>query len=773
MNGFNRLIHEMHRRSLWQVLGIYSLGSWFAYEVILGLREGVGLPDWVAPMAIALFVMGLPIVLATAFVQEGGPGGGGEAPAQAAGPGTRQGDSDEPPATPAPPRPPTGMARHLTWRRALGGGVLAFSLLALTTGAFLGMRSLGVGPVGTLVAKGVLDERDPILLADFDNTTPDASLGRVITDALRIDLLESSTVRVVDPADVREVLQRMGRGGEDPLVGEEAREAALRGGWKATIEGDVAPVGGGYLLTARVVAAADGQVLAGFREQARGGDELLSAIDRLSKAIRTKVGESLRSVQGGMPLEAVSTSSLDALRLYSQATRLDTTDPQRAIELYEAAVARDTTFAMAYRKLGAVLSNTGLGHRREVEVVSRAYALRDRLNERERAHTTAFYHLNITGDYAAAVAAYRNVLDRWPDDYIALNNLALAHIRARQDEEATAVLEGIDGALSATNIINLMDARFALGDTAGARELLEQARETRLGDLPADGPYRAALLSAMGEIEEAGVLLDSLRTVHHDMLGRTWLDGAAAALALTRGHIVRARRLQAEAEDRFRRAGLTPQRLGVELAATVALLDVTRDRAAALRAVDEMLAAEPLEGLDAYERPYLQAAQVLAKAGAPDRAARLLDEYEAAVPAEHRGEARPRLLGARGLVALEQGRNAEAVRLLEEATRTSPCAICLLPELGRAYAASERLDDAIDAHERFLDTPVLFRFPAPGYQLPRVLEDLGLLYEARGDRARAAATYARLLDLWADADAPLAARREAARARLQALTSEI
>ncbi|HUH12571.1 MAG TPA: hypothetical protein VMK65_05655, partial [Longimicrobiales bacterium] len=421
MNAFQRLIREVHRRSLWQVLGIYCLGSWFAYEVILGLREGVGLPEWVAPMAVALFLIGLPIVMATAFVQEGGPGSGGDAATEPAAPpggdhpgaagADLRGAAGHGASAQRDGRPAFDLARHLTWRRAVGGGLLAFSVLGLATAAFLGMRSMGVGPVGTLVAKGVLEARDPILLADFENTTRDATLGQVITDALRIDLLESPTVRVVDPADVREVVLRMGRAADEPIHGDIAREVALRGGWKATIEGDVAPVGAGYQLAARVVTA-DGQVLAGFREQARGPDELLSAIDRLSKGIRAKVGESLRSVQGGMPLEAVSTSSLEALRLYSQAIRLENSDPLRAIQLYEEAVAQDSTFAMAYRKLGAVLSNAGLDFRRQVEAVERAYALRERLSERERAHATAFYHLNLSGDYGAAIGTYRTLLDR-------------------------------------------------------------------------------------------------------------------------------------------------------------------------------------------------------------------------------------------------------------------------------------------------------------------------------------------------------------------------
>ncbi|MCZ6824785.1 MAG: hypothetical protein O7E50_03790, partial [Gemmatimonadetes bacterium] len=62
MSGFKKLIHEIHRRSLWQVLGIYVVSSWIVFEVAQTLTEGLGLPDWVPPLALILLLIGLPIV---------------------------------------------------------------------------------------------------------------------------------------------------------------------------------------------------------------------------------------------------------------------------------------------------------------------------------------------------------------------------------------------------------------------------------------------------------------------------------------------------------------------------------------------------------------------------------------------------------------------------------------------------------------------------------------------------------------------------------------
>ena len=73
MERLRQLIHEIHRRSLWQVLGIYVVASGAVLGGVGTLGDVLRLPEWFSPLALALLIVGLPIVLATAFVQEGGP----------------------------------------------------------------------------------------------------------------------------------------------------------------------------------------------------------------------------------------------------------------------------------------------------------------------------------------------------------------------------------------------------------------------------------------------------------------------------------------------------------------------------------------------------------------------------------------------------------------------------------------------------------------------------------------------------------------------------
>ncbi len=71
MTRLRQLIREIHRRSLWQVLGIYVIGGWIALQIVDTLAGALKLPDWAAPLALILLIIGLPLVLATAVVQEG------------------------------------------------------------------------------------------------------------------------------------------------------------------------------------------------------------------------------------------------------------------------------------------------------------------------------------------------------------------------------------------------------------------------------------------------------------------------------------------------------------------------------------------------------------------------------------------------------------------------------------------------------------------------------------------------------------------------------
>ena len=100
-----------------------------------------------------------------------------------------------------------------------------------------------------------------------------------------------------------------------------AREVAIRTGAKAVVVGRAEPVAGQYVVTLRLISAETGDDLAAFRETAASQNELLPALDRASKELRRRIGESLKNVRASPPMQQVTTASLPALLKYTQALR--------------------------------------------------------------------------------------------------------------------------------------------------------------------------------------------------------------------------------------------------------------------------------------------------------------------------------------------------------------------------------------------------------------------------------------------------------------------
>ncbi len=195
-------------------------------------------------------------------------------------------------------------------RRLITG---AYGLLAVGVVAYSGMRTLGIGPVGTLVASGVLEEQGKLILSRFDNATSDSTLAETVTELLRIDIAQSPTVTLVDRTMITATLRRMQRDPSTPLGTDLAMEVAERAGATAVLTGDIRSIGHDLVISARIVATATGETLAAIRETARDG-AVVDAIDRLSARLREKIGESLKTIRADASLAEVTTGTTEALR---------------------------------------------------------------------------------------------------------------------------------------------------------------------------------------------------------------------------------------------------------------------------------------------------------------------------------------------------------------------------------------------------------------------------------------------------------------------------
>ncbi len=195
-------------------------------------------------------------------------------------------------------------------------------------------------------------------------------------------------------------------------------------------------------------------------------------------------------------------------------------------------------------------------------------------------------------------------------------------------------------------------------------------------------------------------------------------------------------------------------RLGVEIGSAFIDLLLLLQPDAARRRVDDALARYPLDELPPRDRPYSNLVRFYAYVGDADRAAAFHEQHLAALSSDERErtDIRFQLDAERAAVAYARGGFDEALPELRRLADTSPCAICLLPDVGIVYRTAGQPDSAIAAFERYIETPMLFRIGNDALMMPIAHRTLAELYEERGDAERAIHHYNRLAELWAGGD---------------------
>ncbi len=732
-----------------RVGGLFVLAGVGVAAIVYALVRALGLPNWVFVAGVGLLLAGLPIMLLTG-VQERR-----RAQARATGMHTLT---------------PTGMKKLFTWRRALWGGGTAFGGLAVLAGGFMTLRTLGVGPFGTLVTSGKLANRARILVADFTNRSTDPTLGRSLTEAFRIDLSQSPVVRVLTGDEIGAVLKRMERPETTAVTQDAAQEIAEREGIPAIITGDVAAVGQGYLLSARVLSTGDGSELAADRETAESETGILTALGRLSSSIRAKIGESYRSLRDTRPLEDVTTSSLEALRLYTRGNQTELAgDMAQAAEFYRQAVAADSSFAMAYRKLAVMLQNTRAPLSAVGAAASAAFRHSDRLPPIERGLAAGYYYDVVVDDPGRSIAAYQAALSLDPDQDVALNNLAVEYLQLAQWARAVPLLERalkVGDSTVFQNFQNLALAQYNLGQADSARRTLA-AFHRKLPAVRAAALYDAAFDYADGKWDSAAA---RARRLSADPEASAFLqrfaDDVLLATLTVQGRLAEADALSLRREAIAAQARDSGTALGyaADRALDEALLGGHAD--AAGRMLDSALRRYPLDAMDPQNRPWRRLIDAAAMAGRIALAQSLAEQWGRDVPAGQRG---PNYRPALALVAAAEHHPADARTAFQVAAESLNCNACLEPWTARAWEAQSAPDSALAHYRRYLEQPDALGWDWDAHLRPWVLQRAGDLAAQLGHRQDAARYYARFVELWRNADPELQPVVRDVRAKLSRL----
>jgi eukaryotic-like serine/threonine-protein kinase len=259
-----------------------------------------------------------------------------------------------------------------------------------------------------------LTDKDTIVLADFENKTGDSVFDDTLRQGLSVELQQSPFLELISDQQVQQTLALMARPKDTRLTPEIAREICERTGSAAILEGSITRLGTQYVLGLLAKACNTGNILDQEQAQAARREDVLNILSQIARNFRTRVGESLATVEKhSAPLWEATTSSLEALRAYSTAMKVALSSGNGAsIPYFHRTVDIDSKFAMAYAHLGLNYANTGEWALAR-ENSTKAWQLRDHASDRERFFIEFNYNREVTGDLEKAF----QTLELWAQTY--------------------------------------------------------------------------------------------------------------------------------------------------------------------------------------------------------------------------------------------------------------------------------------------------------------------------------------------------------------------
>jgi DNA-binding winged helix-turn-helix (wHTH) protein/Flp pilus assembly protein TadD len=330
--------------------------------------------------------------------------------------------------SPAPAARPWLSSRSRRRWIAVAGGVVIVGIAALLAAYYFNS--------GASAAK--LTDKDTVVLAEFTNTTGDPVFDGTLRQGLSAQLEQSPFLNLLPDRRIAETLMLMSQAKGAHLTPELARQVCQRTASTVTIDGSIAKLGSQYVLGLEAMSCVDGKVMAREQMTAGGKEQVLKALGEAATKMRTKLGESLISVRKyDVPLESVTTSSLEALQAYSLGYQAQVRqgDADAAVPLYQRAISLDANFAMAYGHLGKCYDYLAQSVPAEANA-RKGYELRERVSEREKFYLAAHYEDTVTGNLEAARRTYELWIQTYPRDPDPRGNLGFIYSRLGEHEKA-------------------------------------------------------------------------------------------------------------------------------------------------------------------------------------------------------------------------------------------------------------------------------------------------------------------------------------------------
>ena len=633
-----------------------------------------------------------------------------------------------------------------------------FLILALSVASYLHFHH---GPK--------LTDKDTIVLADFTNATGDPVFDDTLRQGMAVQLAQSPFLSLISEERIQQTLGLMGRPADARLTPEVAREICERTDSAAVLDGSIARLGSQYVLGLRARDCRTGEVLAEEQAQAVREEDVLNALGQIASKFRTRVGESLTTVEKhNTPLAEATTPSLEALRALTTAYKVaGSSGSAAAVPFFKRAIAIDPNFATAHAALGRMYGDIGEPVL-SAESTSKAFELRDRASDNEKFFITASYEMQVTGNMEKA----RETCELWAQTYpreftphgllsgIIYPTFANYEKVIEEAEASVALARGFT-----FGYLNLSFGHQDLGHLPEAEYALQRAAQLELEN-PAfsiQGYDLAFLKGDQAAMDREVARARGKAGAEQD------IDNHQASVLGYFGHLQQARKMSQRASELAQRSARSESVAQYEIGAALREAffgNVPAARRGAMAAVQ----------LSKDRGVEYGAAFALAVAGDSSQAQALANDLERRFP-EDTSVRFNYLPTVRALLALNRSESFKAIEGLQVAApydlASPPSSFhgffgSLYPVYvrGQAYLAAHRGTEAVAEFQKILDHRGIVVSDPVG--VAARLQS-GRAFALSGDTAKAKAAYQDFLALWKDADPdiPILKEAKAEYARLQ------
>jgi DNA-binding winged helix-turn-helix (wHTH) protein/tetratricopeptide (TPR) repeat protein len=595
-----------------------------------------------------------------------------------------------------------------------------------------------------------LTDKDTIVLADFTNTTGDPVFDGTLRQGMAVQLEQSPFLSLISEERIQQVLRMMGQSADARLTPGVAREICERTASAAVLEGSIASLGSQYVLGLRAKSCRTGDVLAEEQAQAARKEDVLNTLGQIASKFRTRVGESLTTVEKyDTPLAEATTTSLEALKAYSLGWKVNSAKGSAAaVPFFKQAIQIDPKFAMAYALLGRMYGDIGESAL-SAESTAKAYQLRDRASDDERFFISASYDMQVTGNLEKAQQTCEFWMQTYPRAMVPhafLSGIiypAFGKFETAAEEAIKTVRLDPDFPIGYGN---LASSYLALGRLDDAETTIQRAFERKL-----QRPFFPIQLYVIAFLKGDKAGMERVAAQAGGKPGvEDWMSDSEALVLAYSGHLEEARKMSQRAADLARQADKRETTALYETDAALREAFFGNALPARQRAIAAL-------GLSTSRDVEYAAAFTLALAGDSSRSQTLADDLAERYPQDTR-VAFTYVPTLRALLALNRNDLSKAVELLqaaipyELASKTGAVrAHGLYPAYvrGLAYLAARQGQEAVVEFQKII-----------AYRGIVVSEPIGALahlqigraYAMQGDTTKARAAYKDFLTLWKDAD---------------------